>query len=85
MATSRRAQIAVPLILLAVALGISGLLVWNMTTAAQFGPPGHFTRTVQHQIYPHRAEALWAMAGFFGAIGVLVGVGRRGLLSLQPR
>jgi hypothetical protein len=85
MTTSRRIHLAVPLLLLAVALGISGLLVWSMTAAEQFGPPGHLTQTVQHQIYPHRAEALWAMAAFFGVIGVLVGIGRRGLLFLQPR
>ncbi len=79
MTTFRRIHIAVAMLLLAVALGISGVLVWNMTTAEQFGPPGHFTRTIQHQIYPHRAEALWAMAAFFAAVGVFLGTPRRGL------
>jgi uncharacterized membrane protein YsdA (DUF1294 family) len=84
MTTFRRIHIAAALLLLAVALGISGMLVWNMTTSEQFGPPGHFPRTVQHQIYPHRAEALWAMAAFFGAVGALLGTARRGPASLRP-
>lgn len=84
MTTFRRVHIAAALVLLAVALGISGVLVWNMTTAEQFGAPGHFTQTVQHQIYPRRAEAVWAMAAFFGAVGVLLGTARRGLPSLRP-
>jgi hypothetical protein len=49
------------------------VLVWNMTTAEH-----------QHQIYPHRAQALWAMAAFFGAVGVLLGTVRRGLPSVRP-
>jgi hypothetical protein len=64
-------------LLLAVALAVSGVLVWNMTTTAYFGPPGHFTRTVQHQVYPHRAEALWIMAGLFGALSLAATLSRR--------
>jgi hypothetical protein len=48
-----------------------GLLVWDMTTTAFYGPPGHFTHSVRHQVYPHRAEALWIMAGLLGAVGVI--------------
>jgi hypothetical protein len=73
------------MLLLAVAIGVWGLLVWNMTTTEQFGPPGHFTRSIRHQIYPHRAEVLWAMAAVFGAVGTLVGTIRRGLPSPRAR
>ena len=45
---------------------------WDMTTTAYFGQPGHFTRSVEHQIYPHRAEALWLTAVVFAALGVCV-------------
>ncbi len=67
---TRTSQVAVAALLVAASLAACGALVWNMTTTAYFGTPGHFTRSVQHQIYPHRAEALWIAAAPFAAFGV---------------
>jgi uncharacterized membrane protein YjjB (DUF3815 family) len=63
-------RVAVAALLLAVAFALAGSLLWEMTTTAYYGAPGHFTRTEHHQIYPHRAEALWIAAGLIGALCV---------------
>ena len=52
--------------LLAVA-GVSAftvaIILGNVTTTENFGPAGHFTRSVSHQVYPMRVEALWILGG----------------------
>jgi hypothetical protein len=63
-------RVAVAALLLAVAFALAGSLVWEMTTTAYYREPGHFTRIEQHQIYPHRAEALWIVAGLIAALSL---------------
>lgn len=77
-------KIAVAAFVMAVVLAVAGAFVWDMTTTAYFGQPGHFTRSVEHQIYPHRAEALWLTAVVFAARGVCV-VLPRPLAALMDR
>jgi hypothetical protein len=80
-----RSQVAVVALVLSVALALCGMLVWNMTTTAYFGPPGHFTRSVRHQIYPHRAEALWVAALLSAAVGGFAIVAARRSKIRTPR
>ena len=84
--SARGSQVAVVALVLSVALAVCGMLVWNMTTTAYFGPPGHFTRSVQHQIYPHRAEALWVAAALSAAVGgfAIVAAQRSKIRTPQP-
>ena len=74
----RTSQIAVAGLLLAVAFGLCGVLVWNMTTTEYFGPPGHFTRSVQYQVSPRRADALWIIGVMFAAFSLFAAASRRG-------
>jgi hypothetical protein len=67
---TRRLQIAMVTPISAAALAAWGAYWWSMTTVEFFGQPGHFTHTVQHQIYPHRAEALWIAAAVLTACGL---------------
>ena len=64
-------------VILAVALGLCGAVVWGMTTTESFGPLGHFTQSVQHPIYPRRAEALWALGMMSAAVALLASVMQR--------
>jgi hypothetical protein len=66
----RSSFVATASLLVGVGFGVYGWLVWSMTTTADYGRPGHFTRSVQHQVYPHRAEALWLAAGVLAAVAI---------------
>jgi hypothetical protein len=70
-------RFAVAALLTAVALSLSGTLVWNMTTTAYYGEPGHFTRGEDQRVYPRRAQALWITAGLFGVLGVAAAIASR--------
>jgi len=66
---------------LCIALGLAvaglGFVVWgHWTVSESTGPAGHFTRTIQHPMYPHRAEALWAVGALL-AIGAGIAAARR--------
>ncbi|MDX6522292.1 MAG: hypothetical protein QOF08_2897 [Gaiellales bacterium] len=66
-------------LLLAAGLLVAGVLVWRITSTATFCPGALCgVKADQHsQIYPHRAEALWALSGILAVISLAVVIAPR--------